>query len=169
MSFGAYPDVSLKMARDRRDAARRLLIEGIDPSEQRRQERAQASPEAFEPIAREWYAKQAPTWSTVHSGRVIRDLERDIFPWLGERSLNTIMAPELLEVLRRVEHRGAVETAHRELQVCGQVFRYAIALGCCARNPAADIRGALTTPRRGNFASIKEPKAVAALLRAIDE
>lgn len=168
LSLGAYPDVPLAMARDRRDEARRLLAQGIDPSKQRKADRAESSSTSFEAVAREWYSRYSVSWSESHADRVLRDLERDIFPWIGTQPVNNITAPELLVVLRRVEHRGAVETAHREMQVCGQVFRYGIATSQATHNPAADIRGALAPVKKKNFASLRDPKAVGDLLRAID-
>ena len=132
LSLGTYPDVSLKHARERRGEARRFLANGIDPSEHRKAEkaaRAECSKNSFEAIAREWFSKYAPTWSGSHSARVISRLERDIFPWIGSRAIANITAPLLLETVRRVEQRGALETAHRLLGICSQVFRYAIATG----------------------------------------
>ncbi len=171
LSLGTYPEVSLKEARDRRDEARKLLTHGVDPSEQRKaMKTAQADRAAnsFEVVAREWYAKQVPTWVSNHGDRVIRRLERDIFPWIGGRPIADIKAPELLSVLRRVENRGAVETAHRALQNCGQVFRYAIATGRAERDIAADLKGALPPVKGGHFSAVTEPKKVAELLRAIE-
>jgi integrase len=167
LSLGVYPDVSLKEARDKRDEARKLIAQGIDPCAQRKATRA-ATAETFEAIAREWFAKFAPTWVESHSEKIIRRLERDIFPWLGQRPIREILAPELLTVLRRIEERGAVETAHRAMQNCGQVFRFAIATGRADRNPAADLRGALPPVKQEHHASITDPKAIGALLRAID-
>jgi integrase len=167
LSLGVYPDVSLKEAREKRDEARKLIAQGIDPSAQRKATRV-AEAETFEAIAREWFAKFAPTWVESHSEKIIRRLERDIFPWLGQRPIREILAPELLTVLRRIEERGAVETAHRAMQNCGQVFRFAIATGRADRNPAADLRGALPPVKQEHHASITDPKAIGALLRAID-
>lgn len=171
ISLGIYPDVGLKAAREKRDANRKLLANGVDPAESRKaQHAAQADADAnsFEVVAREWHAKFCPGWVPAHAERVLRLLARDVFPWLGKRPVHAISAPELLAVARRVEGRGALETAHRALQNCGQVFRYAIATGRAERNPAADLRGALPPVIETHHASITEPKAVGELLRAIE-
>ena len=169
LSFGVYPDVSLKAAREKRDIARQQLGCGIDPSEARKAEKiAQAGAESFEAIAREWHAKFSPGWVASHSDRILRRLENDIFPWLGKRSISEIKAPDVLAVLRRIESRGALETAHRALQNCGQVFRYAVATGRAERDPTGDLSGALPSPKEKHHASLIEPKRIAELLRAID-
>src|SRR5215475_4133217 len=169
LSFGVYPDVSLKAARQKRDDARTQLAAGIDPGEARKAEKvAQAGAESFEAIAREWHAKFSPGWVADHGDRILRRLENDIFPWLGKRPIAEIKAPELLAVLRRIESRGALETTHRAMQNCGQVFRYAVATGRAERDPTADLRGALPPPKEKHHASIIDPKRVAELLRAID-
>ena len=169
ISFGVYPDVSLKAAREKRDAARQQLAAGIDPGEARKaQKLAQAGAESFEAIAREWHAKFSPGWVASHGDRILRRLEQDVFPWLGKRPIAEIKAPELLTMLRRIESRGALETTHRAMQNCGQVFRYAVATGRADRDPTGDLRGALPPPKEKHHASILEPKGVAELLRAID-
>lgn len=146
LSLGVYPDVSLKDARQRRSDARKLLADGVDPSENRKAVKAaktERGANSFEVIAREWFAKNSASWSENHGSRIIRRLERDIFPWIGGRPIAEIKAQELLATLRRVEERGAVETAHRAHQNCGQVFRYAIATGRAERDPSPDLKGAL--------------------------
>ncbi|MBI2988743.1 MAG: tyrosine-type recombinase/integrase [Deltaproteobacteria bacterium] len=169
LSFGVYPDVSLKSAREKRDAARQQLAAGTDPAEARKAGKlAQAGAESFEAVAREWHAKFSPGWVASHGDRILRRLEKDLFPWLGKRPIAEIRAPELLAVLRRIESRGAQETAHRAMQNCGQVFRYAVATGRAERDPTGDLRGALPPPKEKHHASIIEPKRVAELLRAID-
>src|SRR5438128_4597637 len=169
LSFGVYPDVSLKSAREKRDAARKQVAAGVDPEAARKAEKlAQAGAESFEAIAREWHAKFSPGWAASHGDRILRRLENDIFPWLGKQPIAEIKTPELLAVLRRIESRGALETAHRAMQNCGQVFRYAVATGRAERNPTGDLRGALPPPKEKHHASIIEPKRVGALLRAID-
>jgi len=167
ISLGVYPAVRLRDARDRRDAARKQLAAGIDPSAARKAEKA-AEADTFEVVAREWYAKHAPRWGRGHADNTIRCLERDVFPWLGIRSVSKVTAPELLAVLRRIEGRGAIETTHRALQNCGRVFRYAIATGRAERDPAADLRGALPPAKKKHHAAITDPKEIGALLRAID-
>jgi integrase len=173
LSLGTYPDIGVKQARDRRDEARKLLAEGKDPSAERQTDRAVRREAvrqdlAFEKIAREWFDRFKPNWAEGHADTIIRRLERDIFPWLGDRRIDEISAVELLEALRRVEARGALETAHRIAQICGQVFRYAIATGRAKRDPSADLRGALPPVKERHHAALTKPSEVAALLRAID-
>jgi integrase len=171
LSMGVYPDVGLKDARERRDAARKLLADGVDPGFERKIQKAAASERSansFETVAREWYAKHAPGWALSHGEKVIRRLERDVFPWIGARPIVEVKAPELLTVLRRIEDRGVLETAHRALQNCGQVFRYAVATGRAERDPSVDLRGALPPWRSEHYASITEPIKVAEMLRAFD-
>lgn len=171
LALGAYPDVGLKAARERRDEARALLANGVDPSAFRKANkaaRADAVANSFEVVAREWFAKQAPGWRPTHADKIIQRLEKDVFPWLGGKPIAHIGAPDVLATVRRVESRGAVDTAHRVLQNCGQVFRYAVATGRAERDPTGDLRGALPPTRTKHFAAITEPAEVGALLRAID-
>jgi integrase len=171
LSLGVYPDVSLKDARERRDAARKLVADGIDPSENRKAQKsahAERAANSFEVVAREWFAKYSATWAATNTDRIVRLFERDIFPWIGGRPIAEITAPELLTVARRIESRGALETAHRALGNCGQVFRYAIATGRAQRNPTGDLRGALPPAKGEHFAATTEPKQVAQILRAMD-
>ena len=171
LSFGTYPDVSLKDARDRRDEARKQLAADIDPGEHRKAMKstlAVRSENSFEIVAREWFAKYSPIWAAGHSDKISRRLERDIFPWLGGRPIAELTAPELLAALRRIESRGAIETAHRAQQNCSQVFRYAVATGRAERDSTADLRGALTPVKERHHASITDPMRVGELMRAID-
>lgn len=171
LALGVYPEIGLKLAREKRDEARRLLAEGIDPAELRKVTKATSKLSAansFEAVAREWFAKYQPTWSEGHATRIIRRLERDIFPWLGNRPIAEITAPELLASLQRIEKRDAIETAHRAMQNCGQVFRYAVATGRAERNPAADLVGAIAPAVKTSFPTITDPSKIAELLRAID-
>ena len=171
LSLGVYSDVSLKDARDRRDEARKLLANGIDPSEIRKAEKAGKigrAANSFEVVAREWYAKQSINWSKNHANRIIRRLERDVFPWIGCNPIADTNAPQLLEVIRRIEQRGALETAHRALSNCGQVLRYAVATGRAERDPSGDLRGALQPVKGTHFASVTEPNKVAEVLRSLD-
>lgn len=181
LSLGTYPAVSLADARARRDEARRLIAAGTDPSRHRKEakqarraretvEKAVARgdplPNSFEAVAREW-------WSTVHAAKVSEGhaertlirLQNDVFPWLGQRPIGEVEAPELLAVLRRIEARGAIETAHRAKDACGQVFRYGIASGHCQRNPAADLRDALRPVPTRHHAAIVDPKKGGELMR----
>ncbi len=171
LSLGVYPDVGLKDARDRRDAARKLLADGVDPSENRKAQksaRADRAANSFEVVSREWFAKYSETWAASHGDRIVRLFERDIFPWIGERPIAEITAPDLLTVARRIESRGALETAHRALGNCGQVFRFAIATGRAQRDPSSDLRGALPPAQGEHFAATTDPKQVAQILRAMD-
>ena len=171
LSLGTYPDVSLKDARDRRDQERKKLADKIDPAVNRRAVKAAwegSLANTFEVLAREWMGKQAAVWSGSNAKKVEARLELNVFPWLGNRPVADITAPELLSVLRKIEGRGAIGTAHRTLQTCGQVFRYAIATGRCSRDCAADLRGALQPVKGGHFSAMTKPKDVGALLCAID-
>ena len=166
LSLGVYPEIGLKDARERRDQARRLLANGIDPSQNRKaQKSAQLtrSTNSFEVVAREWHAVEK------HSSRILRRLEVDVFPWLTERAIADITPPELLAVLRRMEERGAIESAHRVLNICGQIFRYAIATSRALSNPAADLRGALRPVKASHLAATTEPKKLAQLLNAMED
>ena len=171
LSMGVYPQIGLKDARERRDDARKLLANGIDPGEQRKAVKATNQLNAtssFEAVAREWFIKNRGGWAPTHADKIIKRFERDVFPWMGGRPIAEISAPDVLAVLRRIENRGVLETAHRASGNCSQVFRYAIATGRATRDPVPDLRGALPPAKGGNFAAITDPAAVAALLRAID-
>jgi len=167
LSLGTFPDVSLKRAREKRDDARKLVADGIDPADKRQAESVAAA-DTFEAVAREWFAKFSTRWAPSHAEKVLRRLERDVFPWLGRKPIAKLDAPTILATLRRIESRGAVETAHRALQNCGQVFRYAVATGRANADVTRDLRGSLTPWKPGHFASITDPDEVGALLRAID-
>ena len=170
ISLGTYPEISLVDARERREAARKQVANSIDPGEVRKAQKAARGlvENSFEVVAREWHVKFSPRWSPVHADTTIKRLERDAFPWIGNRPISEIKAPELLAVLRRVESRGALETAHRVKTICGQVFRYAVATGRAERDPAADLKGALPPATKSHLAAVTDPKEVVGLLRAID-
>jgi len=170
LAFGSYPEISLQNARQRREEARGLVANGVDPDAVRKAQKQANTEETetFEVIAREWHAKFTPTWTAGHATTIISRLERDLFPWIGKRPINQVKAPELLAVLRRVESRGALESAHRIRTIAGQVFRYAVATGRAERDPAADLKGALPQPAERHRAAITDPKEVAPLLRALD-
>lgn len=173
LALGRYPDVTLAAAREGREAARRTRGAGTDPVQQRRAAKVAGTlngSTTFEAIAREYHAmKSAGEWSEGHAARWIGDLRKDIFPWLGSLSLHDVSAPMVLERLKRVESRGAVETAHNLRQAVGQVFRYGIQTGRCERNPAADLRGALKAVVTKHMAAVLEPAKAGELLRAIDD
>lgn len=171
LALGRYPEVSLKKARMKRDKAREQLADGIDPGEVRKAQKAslvERSENSFEVVARERHGKFAPNLAPSHAETTIKRLERDVFPWIGARPIAEISAPELLTVLRRVEERGALETAHRIRSICGQVFRYAVSTGRAERDIAADLKGALPPSKKTHLAAITEPAKVGELLRAID-
>lgn len=170
LSLGTYPEVSLAMARERRDEARRQVADGIDPSQARKAlKTTQVQVEnTFEVVAREWHSKFTPSWTPGHAATILKRLESNVFKWIGTRPILEVKAPELLMVLRRVESRGALETAHRIRAICSQVFRYAIATGRAERDPAADLRGALPPVKPNHHAALTDPDKVGGLLRAID-
>ena len=171
LTFGAYPAVSLAAARQRREDAKKLLANDVDPGEFKKAQkltRQEISANCFELVAREWHTKYKATWSEVHATTILDRLEKEVFPCIGEKPISEIKAPELLSVLRRMESRGALDTAHRVRNHCSNIFRYAIATGRADRDPAADLRGALPPVKENHFAAPTDPKAVAPLLRAID-
>ncbi|KLU25385.1 integrase [Caballeronia mineralivorans PML1(12)] len=170
LAFGAYPDVSLKNARESRDNARRQLAAGNDPGQARKASKAAAMTRAgnsFEVIAREWFELTKAKWESEYANLVLRRLESDIFPQLGGRPIAEITPLEVLTVLRRIEQRGANDLTRRVLQKCGQVFRYAVVTGRAPRDPATDLRDALKPVQKQHYASIQDPKAVGELMRAM--
>lgn len=172
LAIGTYPDLSLKDARDMRDDARNLLAKGIDPGLAKQATKKltkHVAENTFEAIAREWHTKTSPKWTPSHGERILIRMEKDIFPWLGNRPIDEITARDLLTTLRRIESRGAVETAHRAQQNCGQVFRYAIASGCAERDISSDLRGALEPVKKRHHASITDPKEITKLLHVIND
>lgn len=150
-SFGAYPVVGLAAARSARADLKRSLLDNVDPAQAKRDAKRAAALKAantFEPIAREWFAAKLPSWVPSYSDRLMSRLEADVFPPLGRRPIMEIEPPDILDAIRKVEGRGAVELAKREMQVVGQIFRYAIATGRAKRDPTQDLRGALKSPGR---------------------
>jgi integrase len=171
LSLGVYPDVGLKEAREKLDDVRKQLAARIDPSEQRKAQKValiERVENTFEAIAREWFTLNSPKWASTHGDKTIRRLEINVFPWIGSRPLREVTAPELLAAIRRIEARNANETAHRTLQACGRVFRYAVATGRADRDPSRDLSGALAPIIERHHASITDPKGVGALLSAIE-
>jgi integrase len=183
ISFGTYPDTTLALARRKADSARQLVAEGIDPSQKRKAEKetfvqarvadereAQGLPplDSFEAVAREWYSVKRDGWAASYGDKIIARLEADVFPWIGKLPVAQVTAPQLLEVMRRIEARGVIETAHRALQDSSQALRYAVATGKASSNPARDLKGALRRPNTKHFPAITEPKRFGELLRAID-
>lgn len=181
LALGEYPIRTLLSAREAATDARRLLQNGIDPMQLKAESKAAAAKQeaqkehdattTFKAIATEWFEKfkVSHNWEPNHSSKIWGRLEKDIFPWIGSRSIASITAPELLTVIRRIEARGALETAHRALSECGRVFRYAVASGLAERDPSGDLRGALPPYRKDrHFAAITDVKQVGDLMRDID-
>lgn len=171
LSIGIYPEATLAFARGKCDEARKLLLNDTDPGlvkQIKKRAHLEAIENSFEHVAREWFAKFSVKWTADHGERILRRLEKDVFPWLGARPINEITAPEVLAVLQRIESRGAVETAHRAHQNCSQIFRYAVATVRAERDPSVDLRGALTSVKQTHHASLTNPKEIGALLRAIN-
>jgi integrase len=183
LSLGTYPDTGLALARRKADEARKLVREGTDPSQIRRGDRERSAAElearrradvglpplgSFEAIAREWFETRREQWSASYAEKVIARLEADVFPRIGRRPMREITPPQLLEVLRAIEGRGVVETAHRARESCSQIFRFALATGRADRDPAQDLRDALRQPTVRHFPAITSPARLAELLRAIE-
>lgn len=167
LALGAYPDVSLKRARERRDDARRLVADGVDPSAKRRAEK-DAAGNTFEAVAREWLTLQEKRLKASTLERERNQLETYIFPQLGSRPITHITPPDILAPLRRIEARGIHDTAHRTRSTCSRIFRFAVATGRTERDVTADLRGALVPVVKRNFAAITEPVRIGELLRAIE-
>jgi hypothetical protein len=149
LALGVYPEVSLGDARERRAQAQKTLAAGKDPGEVKKEAKRLAvlkSENAFELVAREWFEQRKHEWADNSVRSFLKRLERHILPKLGQRPIADITAPEILSMLRVVEGRGALDTARRVMQMCGQIFMYAIATGRAERNPVPDLRGALKTP-----------------------
>lgn len=172
MALGGYPEVGLKDARAKRDDARRLIAEGVDPAAKKKADKAERSDRianTFEVVAREWFEKSKNQWIEKHAVRTLRLFERDLFPFIGQIPIKEIKPRDLLDCLHKVEKRGTISTAHRLLTQCGQVFRFGVASDRCERDVAADLRDALTKrPQIAHFAAITDPKKVGELLRMID-
>ena len=172
LSLGTFPEVSLKDAREARDTMRQLLNKGVDPAANRKASKNLCGnnvENSIEVVGREWFQKHSPNWVKSHSSKIISRLERDIFPWLGSKSIAEITAPEILVVLRRIENRGAIETAHRALQDCGKIFMYAIATGRASANPASSLKGAIPPTKVKHHPSLTDPIEIGKLLRAIKQ
>jgi len=184
ISLGTYPDTSLALARRKAEAARALVAEGLDPSAERKAERKRhleartegarrdaglPPSDSFEAVAREWFKVRRSGWSKSYADKMMARFEADVFPWLGKVPIAKVSGPMLLEVLRRIEDRGVIETAHRALQDSGQVFAYAMATDKIDRNPAAKLKTVLKQPEPKNFPAITDPARFGQLLRACDK
>ena len=171
LALGVYPDVPLKLARERRDAARKLLANSIDPNENRKAKkktRSDSLENSFEVVAREWLASYMKNKTASHSKKVVRRFERYIFPWIGNKPIADITPPEVLSTVKRIESLGTIETAHRTLNACGQVFRYAVQTGRALRDVTADLKGAIPPHEVKHMAAFTEPKDIAKFLRDVD-
>lgn len=159
-SLGQYPDVSLKEARRLRDR----MIDELEAEAEGQPKRA-----TFREVADEWLEKRVePVRTYGHIRTITSRLQRLILPYIGDKPINEVSAPDLLSIVRRIENRGQIETAHRALQICGQVMRYAIATGRADRDPSGDLRGAVMPKRKVHYPTITDPKKIGALMRAID-
>ena len=171
LALGVYPDVGLAQARERREKAREQLADGIDPANAKREERqaqADAAANTFEAVARVWLTKTASKRAEVTQSRITTLLEKDVFPFIGSLPISTIKPRDVLDKsVRKIEARGSIDTAHRAKQICGQIFRYAVAIGLAERDVTSDLRGALAAIPESHFAAITEPKQVGELMRSI--
>lgn len=171
LSLGTYPEVTLAKAREAREDARRMLAARVDPSAARLQEKrasADAAANDFETIAGEWLDNVKPKWAPVYHSDTRKRFEAFIFPGIGRKPIAQVTAPELLALLRKVEARGTVETAHKVARACGQVFRFGIASGRCERNPAADLRGALKARPKAQHMAALPASELPVFLQKID-
>lgn len=171
LSLGTYPEVGLSAARTQRDELRRQVAQGIDPGHARRAEKdsqATASVNSFEVLAREWYEARRHDWADSYGEKIMARFVADVFPYVGARPVSELKPPELLAVFRRIEQRGAIETAQRARENVSQVFRYAIATGRAESDPSRDLKDALRKPIVQHFPAITQPRRFGELLRAID-
>lgn len=171
LALGSYPEVTLASARDRRDDARKVLAAGSDPGAIKKAQKAGRKEQAansFEVTARRWHQKNTTKWSESYADKTIRMLERDVFPWIGSKPVVDLEAPEFLSVARRVEKRGHIDTAHRAIQLCGQVMRFAVAEGLVRRDPTGDLRGALVPVESNHMPSVTEPARVGQILQMFE-
>ena len=171
LALGIYPAVSLAKARQKREKARELLADGIDPNAAKREARQTseaAAANTFELVAREFLETKTEAWTPKYAAKWLRGMEKDLFPYIGKLPTATVTPPMLLNALRHCEKRGAIESAHTLRQTAGQVFRYGIQTGRCDRNPALDLQGALKPVTTKHMAALLEPLKVGDLLRAID-
>ena len=171
LALGTYPAVSLAKARKRRESAREMLADGIDPGVAKLQERrakADAAANTFEAVARAWLAKTTAKRALVTQARITTLLEKDVFPFIGKMSVSAVGPRDVLErVVRKIEARGSIDTAHRAKQLCGQIFRYSVAVGLTERDVTTDLRGALAAIPESHFAAITDPKQAGDLMRSI--
>ena len=171
LSLGTYPDVTLSKARERRDDARRLLADGIDPGENRKAKKAagqDAASNSFAVLCHEWLQSREGQIAQAQIDKSQARLDKDVLPWIGKKPVSSLTAPDVLAVMRRIDARGARYTAHKVKSEISQIIRYAIATGRAERDPCPDLRGAIPAPKETHRAAITAPKEVAELLRAMD-
>lgn len=171
LALGAYPDVTLKDARERRDEARKMLVNGVDPSGVKRLKKellVERAANSFEAVALEWLTGQKSVVTHGQYQKTLARLRNDVFPWLGGKPVAEITAPDVLSVLRRIDSRGARYTAHRCRMQISQILRFAIATGRAERDPCPDLKGAIPAAKGGNMPAITDPVKVGELLRAFD-
>jgi integrase len=171
LALGVYPAVSLAKARQRREKARELLADGIDPGvakQEEKQTQSDLAKNTLEAVARAWLLKTSPKRAEVTQSRITTLLEKDVFPFIGKMPISTIKPRDLLDKsVRKIEARGSIDTAHRAKQICGQIFRYAVAIGLAERDVTTDLRGALAAIPESHFSAITEPKQAGDLMRSI--
>lgn len=170
LSLGTHPEISLADARERRDQARQQVAKGIDPSAQRRVDKQfnhQRKQSQFEFIAEEWFKKNETIWSPDHGNRVRNRLARWVYPSLGQRPITEISVREILDCMRRIEREGKFETAHRALNACSQIFRFAVQTDRVERDICSDLRGALIPSKPTHRAAVTDPEKVGLLLRKL--
>jgi integrase len=171
LALGIYPHVSLADARERRDQAKKLLANNTDPGEVKQTLKIKAKQSAantFEAVAREWHTKQSVKWVPKNAARTLSLLERNIFPFLGKIPIAQVTPASLLDTIQKIEKRGNIETAHRAMMNCGQIFRYAIATGRAQADLSLVLKGALTPVKAKHHASITDPKTIGDLLRTLE-
>ncbi|NLV24182.1 MAG: integrase arm-type DNA-binding domain-containing protein, partial [Deltaproteobacteria bacterium] len=171
LALGTYPEISLADARQRKDEARKHLANGVDPSEvkkARKFEEKMSQANTFKKAALQWHEKNRHTWVPSYADQIMRRLEADIFPVIGDRPISELKPMHLLAALQGIEKRGALESAHRIKQTCGQIMRYAVATGAAERDITADLRGALPPVKGKHHAALTDPRDVGPFLRAID-
>jgi integrase len=172
LALGVYPEVSLKEAREKRDEARKLISNNLDPvtvKKAKKLELVADGSNTFKAVAVEWCEKMKSKWSADHAGRKWHYIEKDVFPTFAATPIKDITARELLPLLEKIQGRGAIDVAHRVKGICGEIFRYGVYTGRCDRDPTQDIKGVLTPQRNKHMATITDPKGVGGLLRAIDD
>ncbi len=175
LSLGTYPVIGLKEARIKRDETRQLIAQGVNPGERRREAKAviaameKEKKTTFSAVAREWFAKKRAAWTDGHQKKILSRLENQLFPYIGERQFSSLEAADYLAVIQKAESRGAIETAHRLAQLCGQITRYARIAGVVAHDAATGLNEALAPVKTKHYAAIVVPSEMGELLRSIDE